>query len=185
MSEAAWGQMVWLGSTPPANQAQNHHPEVVRLCVDAYLRHVSGIPASIDSIEADIRDMRSRLTPGGLCYDKMPSGGGKDLADALQAIEDKQSEWAEQVNEWLDEWAACKDLCRPVNPNRHVLWLRSVEWRGMTWARMGMELRRHPEKHGGIVYSERTLKAMCNLGREELYPLMPAKWRTVPIPKAI
>ena len=182
-SMADWDALVWAG-TPKCNDPMEHHPEVVRHCVDTYLAYVRAIPGSIMAIEADLERLESRMLPRGITYDRMPSGSVTDIADTLQALEDRKAEWVGMVSEWNAEWVECKTLCLPMNPNRHILWLREVEWRGWTWARIVMELRQHPAQHGSIVYGERTLKAMCQAGREEMYPLMPAKWRRA-VPEAI
>lgn len=150
-----------------------HSYEAMKICVDAYLRHVRGVDATLAAIAEDIARLQARLELLGVSFDASSSAGGHDaLPDGVAKAAELRDEWEGAMARHADELAEAKALCRPVHECRHALWLHTVE--RLTWdataCRMG--------------YSSAQTRRMAEIGVRELYALMPEQWRREPIPNA-
>ena len=150
-----------------------HSYETMKICVEAYLRYVRGIDATLAAIAEDIARLEARLELLGVSFEAAAPGGGHDVLPAgVARAAELRDEWAGAMARHADELAEAKGLCRPVHECRHVLWLHVVERR--TWedtARMAG-------------YSSAQARRMAEVGVRELYALMPERWRREPIPNA-
>lgn len=150
-----------------------HSYETMKLCVDAYLRYIRGIDATLSAIAEDIARLEARLELLGVSFEPAAGGGGHDvLPDGVAKAAELRDEWAGTMARHADELSEARRLCRPVHECRHVLWLHVVERRA--WdetARMAG-------------YSVRQTHRLAEVGVRELYALMPERWRREPIPNA-
>lgn len=150
-----------------------HSYETMKICVEAYLRYVRGIDATLAAIAEDIARLEARLELLGVSFEAAAAGGGHDaLPDGVARAAELRDEWAGAMARHADELAEAKGLCRPVHECRHVLWLHVVERR--TWEDTARKMG----------YSVRQAHRLAEVGVRELYALMPERWRREPIPNA-
>lgn len=126
------------------------------------------------AIESDIAYQNARLNLMGISYEGC--GGGSSNKDALP---DGVAKLMELREKWSDEYAHCADdleqareLCKPSNVNRWIVWLHLVDRH--TWDGAGR----------CVGYSAAQVRRLADRGIVELYYMMPEEWRRDPIPNA-
>lgn len=151
-----------------------HDFEVVKYCVTDYLSYIRSIDATMRDIESDIAYQNARLNLMGISYDGGCGGqSNKDaLPDGIIKLMELREKWSDEYAHCADDLERARELCKPVNVNRHAIWLHCVEQK--TWACVGR----------AIGYSERNVRRIAELGIMELYYTMPEEWRRDSIPNA-
>lgn len=151
-----------------------HSPEVMRHCVDTYLADIRGKRDDMRDLEWRMDELRCRLdnlsAPSGGAGG---AGGADPMASGLAALEDLQAQWSDAAETYAADIAAAVAICPPSSPERHAVWLHSVE--RMTWGAVARRLG----------YSEAHVKKdMAPRGIAGIYADMPEEYRRYSIPNA-
>lgn len=151
-----------------------HNLEVQRICVRAYLLHIRQLDTEMRDIENRVTELRSRLEPMGVSFDKNGSISGvtDTMADGIIKLQELQAKWNQKVIENHDEIQYARDMCSPQYLGRHILWLHYVC--RAPWSQIGRI----------VGYSERQARNIAIGGIPEIYELMPKQWQTISIPNA-
>lgn len=155
--------------------ATEHDPEVMRICVEAYLAQVRDERADLEGLRWRMADLRELLqgtaSPGGA---PSASGGVRDrMADGLSRLEALEGEWAEKAARYAGDVEQAAEICAPRHLGRYALYLHIVE--RMTWQQVGRR----------ISYCDRTARTIAyKSGIPEIYEAMPEAARRDPIPNA-
>lgn len=152
-----------------------HSPEVVKLCVKAYLRHVRELRSEMLSVEHLIEETKGRLGVMGVTFDKQgrSSVAGDDAIPAgIARVEELRQQWLELAESNQAEVEVAAAICSRRHVGRWAMWQNVVMRR--TWADVGRELG----------YSESHARDIGAAGAREIYALMPEHWRRATIPNS-
>lgn len=155
--------------------ALEHSPEVVKVCVKAYLGHIGGLRREILSLEQLIEETQGRLGIMGVTFDKQgrSSIAGDDAIPAgIARVEELRQQWLELAESDQAEVMAAAAICSRRHVGRWAMWQNIVMRR--TWADVARELG----------YSESRAREIGGAGAREIYALMPEHWRRAPIPNS-
>lgn len=151
----------------------SHDYEVMKYCVEDYLRFVRSLDATMEALEEDIAKQTARLNLMGVSLD---GGGGGCPHDALPEgivkLMELRAKWSDEYAHCADDLEYARELCKPSNVNRRIVWLHRVC--RMTWEVVGRE----------VGYSAQHARRLSERGIVELYYMMPEEWRRDPIPNA-
>lgn len=152
-----------------------HDYEAMKHCVEEYLRYIASIPKTLEIIDGEMAYVQSRLTLCGYSYEGMRGGSssGDQLPEGVIKLMELRQRRDDECAHFADDHARAQDLCLPIHPNRHVVWLHYVD--GHSWD-AGVRV------YG---YQDRQTRRMGEQGIVELYYLMPEEWRRNPIPNAM
>lgn len=150
-----------------------HDYEVIKYCVSDYMRYVRSLDATMRAIEGDIAYQNARLNLMGVSLDGCGGSVNKDaLPDGVIKLMELREKWSDEYAHCADDLERARELCKPCNLNRRILWLHLVD--RMTWDAAGRE----------VGYSGVQARRLAERGIIELYYAMPEEWRRDPIPNA-
>lgn len=153
----------------------SHDFEIVKYCVTDYLSYIRSIEATMRAIEYDIAYQNARLNLMGISYDGCGVGSpNKDaLPDGVAKLMELREKWSDEYAHCADDLEFARDLCKPSNVGRWIVWIRIVERE--TWESVGKR----------VGYSRTQAIHHASRGMTEIYYAMPEEWRRDPIPNAM
>lgn len=153
-----------------------HHFEVQRHCVKAYLTSMRGINERMARLSGNIMDVCDKLDVMGVVYDKVNVSGGSasdgKIPDGLAQLEELKRAYVDMMSTEYVQYMKARELCDKRHRGRYAAWLHYVD--GHCWATVGRMMG----------YSKSQAHRMALVGITEIYQGMPEKWRTNPIPDA-
>lgn len=160
----------------------SHDYETMKHCVEEYLRYVASIPKTLEFIDGEITYTESRLTLCGYSYDEARGGSstGDQLPEGVIKLMELRDRRDTEHAHFADDFAHAEDMCLPIHPNRHVVWLHYI-------GPDGPKRKGRPWTDGSKTFGccERQAREMGHQGIIELYHLMPERWRRDTIPNAM
>lgn len=150
-----------------------HDYEVMKICVTDYLLYVRSLDATMRATEGDIAYQNARLNLMGISFDGCGGSFNKDaLPDGIIKLMELREKWSDEYAHCADDLEFARELCKPENINRWIVWLHMVERE--TWESVGRR----------VGYSRTQAIHHAGSGVVEIYHAMPEEWRRDPIPNA-
>lgn len=146
----------------------------MKYCVNDYMRYVASLRATMDAIEDDIAKQNARLNLMGISFDGTGCSGysADTLPEGIIKLLELRDKWSDEYAHCSDDLEFARELCKPLNVNRHIVWLHKIECK--TWVETGRL----------VGYSAQHTRRLSDQGIVEIYRMMPEEWRRDPIPNA-
>ena len=145
--------------------------EVIKACAIGFLEDARRARGTCEGAAEDVQRLEALATLGAVKYRLTPGSPNVDtdkMEGIVAKLEERRQELLCTVGEYLDTYMAARVLCRPGDTARWACWLHHVE--GLTWRQVGAR----------VHYSEDwTRRALARTGYEELYVLMPERFRRI------
>lgn len=145
--------------------------DVQKICVLNYLAEMKHLSETLSEIDEQIEKQTSKLEGLSLSYSGMPGSPNANtdkLSNGVALLIELREGWDAAYYSYARELEHARLLCLPIYPERYLLWLHFVE--GLTWRKVG-------EKVG---YSPDHAQKLSHKGYEQLYQLMPERFRRLP-----
>lgn len=155
-----------------------HHPDIKKICVEAYLEYVKNIDEGIRTLKESIDRQRSLMLPSGLDYSGLipsSSSSGDALANGVIKLQEMIAEYTTELAEYVEQQRTASLVFASLSKPAYRLAFTKYYLQGKTWEQVCVEM----------AYSYRRLMQIRSEGMLEVYDLMPEEWRRYSIPNAI
>ena len=152
-----------------------HDPEVRRICATAYLDHLKSLKGKIDFIKEDIELLRD-IGGTAMSYRERvaSSPNPKAFEDRMASLDETRRRWDLELAEFADELDMAHDVFLRMSSREGARALKSHYLLGRSWEMVCVEM--------GYSYSG--MMKLRHRAIDEVYDLMPERWRRETIPNA-